>query len=185
MRLREELRRIPPAGDQKWVAASLSEVAGFFGLSIQTVKQWRMETPPMPGSEGKWSLPEIVKWRHAKLGKSGLSDEKKRVDIELAEVAVEQKRLDLAKDRGEVVEISEVELWAASAIVEVREMIMALPDMLAAAAPKQLRDFVRDETDRHCRDVLSMLRRRLEVNAIEIPAKSDQPVDSTGSGQIA
>ena len=43
---------------------------------------------------------------------------------------------------------------------------MQLPEMLAASAPQDLKDFVRSETDRLCRDTLTTLARRLELAEI-------------------
>lgn len=154
------------SGGARWVASTLSEVAEFFGLAVQTVKQWRTESPPMPGDRGNYPLNEIVKWRERKLSQSDLTAAKKQADLEAVKVTTEQRRLELAKDRGEVVEIAEVERWAATALIECREMVMQLPQMIAGASPPEIRDFARDETDRHCRAVLTMLRRRLDSDEV-------------------
>lgn len=58
----------------KWRARTLAEVAQFFGLAVQTVKQWRTESPPMPGGDGGYDLSEVVRWRLAKLQNSGAMD---------------------------------------------------------------------------------------------------------------
>ncbi len=150
----------------RWSVETLGEVAEFFGLAVQTVKQWRTETPQMPGQPGAWPLPEIVRWRLAKLAGSDLATAKKQADLELQLVAVEQKKLDLARQKAELVELSEVEVWAAAAMVETREMLMQLPQMISASAPPEIREFARAETDRHCREILAMLRRKLETDGI-------------------
>lgn len=162
------------AGREKWEVGSLGEVAEFFGLHTQTVKQWRTESPPMPGREGAWPLPAIVKWRHQKLAQSDVRTAKQQADLELQQVAVEQKRLELSRLKGELVELAEVEVWASAAMVETREMLMQLPQMIAASAPPEIREFARAETDRHCRDILAMLRRKLETDGIA-EAASDSP----------
>ena len=56
---------------------------------------------------------------------------------------------------------------AATALIEARGMIMSLPERLATSAPPEMRNFIREETDRHCRDVLTSLRRRLEMDEID------------------
>jgi hypothetical protein len=155
------------ADSSKWVASTLSEVAEFFGLSVQTVKQWRLESPPMPGGDGKYPLPEIVKWRHAKLSQSDAKTAKQQAEAELMQIAIEQKRLDLAKDKGELFYRQDVELWASTALIEARETIMALPGMIASSAPPEIREFAREETDRTCRAVLLTFQRRMESDIVE------------------
>ena len=157
---------------QKWTALTLSEVAAFFGLSIQTVKQWRMESPAMPGSEGNWPLNEIVRWRHAKLARSDVAEAQKKVNLERSEVALQAERMEFEKDRGQLVEIGEVERWAATAMVEFREVLLSIPDRIAGAAPPDLRNKARKETERVCDDLLKMLVRRLDTDEIQTEVDS-------------
>ena len=149
-------------GADKWMAATLSEVAQVFGLAVQTVKQWRMESPPMPGEPGAYPIPEIVQWRLAKLSGTDLAERKKRQEIELAEIAIEQKRLALEREKGNILERTDIELWIAQALIELREVVMQLPEALGAMVPPELRDTVRVEADMQCRGVLKMARYRLE-----------------------
>ena len=153
-------------GPGRFVAKSLSEVAEFFGLHIQTVKQWRQESPAMPGEPGNYPLPEITRWRLAKINRNELSDELKIEQVEKLRVATESARIDLEKLKGSVLDRADVELWAAVALTELREGVLQLPEMLAASAPQELKNFVREETDRHCRDVLTATANRLELAEI-------------------
>lgn len=162
------------ASQDKWTAATLGEVAEFFGMALQTVKQWRMETPPMPGGEGKYPLQQITQWRMEKVSQSDLAAAKRQQDYELGRIQVETKQIELDREKGLILDRSDVELWATTAIVELREGVMQLPEMLAASAPQELKDFVRSETDRHCRDLLTATGRRL--SAAEI-GKDSLPVD--------
>lgn len=150
------------ASSDRWVATTLGEVAEVFGLAVQTVKQWRMESPPMPGEPGAYPIPEIVQWRLAKLSGTDLAERKKRQEIELAEIQIESKRLELEREKGNILERGDVELWVAQALIELREGVMQLPEMLVAASPPEIKSFVRTETDRHCRDLLAMVRHRME-----------------------
>ena len=153
-----------PAG--RWVVKTLKEVAEALGYARQTVNQWRSE-PGMPGQPGAYPIPEIAQWRFAKLrGGGDLATAKKEQDLELGKVELETKRMELAKDRGELLERDDVELFVATALIEAREMVMSLPEMLATSSPPELREFVRTESDRHCRDVLVALRRRLESDEL-------------------
>ena len=46
-----------------YVASTLRDVAEFFGVQEQTVRQWRMRADPMPGEPGRWDLSRITLWR--------------------------------------------------------------------------------------------------------------------------
>ena len=151
---------------RRFVASTLGEVAEFFGLAVQTVKEWRLASPPMPGEPGNYPLPEIVRWRLARISNNELSDEVKRAGLEKTQIQVEQARIDLEKRKASVLDRADVELWAATALIELREGVMQLPEMLAASVSQDLKDFVREETDRHCRDLLHATTRRLELAEI-------------------
>ena len=56
---------------------------------------------------------------------------------------------------------------AATALIEARVMVMSLPERLSTSAPPEMRGFIREESDRHCRDVLVALRRRLEMDELD------------------
>ena len=155
------------AEDQnQFVLQTLGQVAEFFDQALQTVKQWRMESPPMPGDDSGYPLRDIVRWRIAKVQQSDLAAAKRQQEYDLGEILVESKRIELEEKKRTILDRHDVELWAATALVELREGIMQLPEMLAASAPEGLRNFVREETDRHCRDLLTATARRLELSEI-------------------
>lgn len=153
-------------GRGPFAASTLGEVAGFFGLALQTVKEWRQASPPMPGEPGNYPLPEIVRWRLARVSNNELSDEVKRAGLEKTQVQVEQARIDLEKLKASVLDRADVELWAATLIINAREQILQLPELLAASAPQEMKNHVREETERHCHDVLHTLARRMELAEI-------------------
>ena len=155
------------AGDRdKFDLKTLSEVAEFFGLDEHTIRTWRLKTPPMPGEPGKWPIKQIVRWRCDWIQQTDLAAAKRQQDFELGQIQVESKRLDLDREKGLILDRADVELWAATALVELREGIMQLPEMLAAAVPQEQKDFTREEADRHCRDLLTATHRRLELAEI-------------------
>jgi hypothetical protein len=157
----------------RWIVKTLSDVAEFFGLSVQTVKQWSQESPPMPGQRNRWSIKEIVRWRTDIRNGRSSSPSSKKIDDDLKLVTLEQKQLDLAIQKNELIPLVDVERWAAVALIETREMVMTLPDILATSSPPDSREFIRSESDRHCRSVLTMLRRRLEADIVD----SDETTD--------
>lgn len=146
---------------------TLVEVAEFFGLDEHTVRTWRLKSPPMPGEPGKWPIRQIVKWRCDWIQQTDLAAAKRQQDFELGQILVESKRIELDREKGLILDRQDVELWAATAMIELREGVMQLPEMLAASAPEELKGFVREETDRHCRDLLTATARRLEVSEIQ------------------
>jgi citrate lyase beta subunit len=145
---------------------TLSEVAEFFGLDEHTIRTWRLKTPPMPGEPGKWPIKNIVQWRCNWIQQTDLAAAKRQQDFELGQIQVEAKRLELDREKGLILDRQDVELWASTALIELREGIMQLPEILAASAPQELKDFTRAETDRHCRDLLTATQRRLELAEI-------------------
>lgn len=157
----------------RWTASTLGEVAELFGAALQTVKQWRMESPPMPGSEGSYPIGEIIKWRRAKDLQTDLAAAKRQQDFELGQIQVESKRIELDREKGLILDKQDVELWASTAMIELREGVMQLPEILAASAPQELKNFTREEAERHCRDLLIALQRRLEIEEIERKNRED------------
>ena len=157
---------IEEAGSRRFLLRTLGEVAEFFGQALQTVKQWRMETPPMPGNEQAYPLREIVRWRINKVLQSDLAAAKRQQDYDLGQILREQKQIELDREKGLILDRDDVELWAAQLIIIARETLMQLPEMIAASAPQELKELFRSETDRHCRDILEATARRLELAEI-------------------
>jgi len=163
----DEARRPKPTG--RWVVKTLGEVAAALGYAAQTVNQWRAEVG-MPGRLGAWPIPEIAQWRFAKLrggGGGDLATAKKELDIELGKVELESKRMELAKDRGDLLERADVVRFVATACIEFRELCLQLPEMLATSSPPEMREYIRAESERHCRDSLVAVQRRLEMSELD------------------
>jgi len=139
----------------------LAQVAEFFSCATSTIKGWSQDG--MPSVSDGWYLPAIVRWRFDRLSNTDLTTAKKQQDLALGQVQLESKKLELDQGRGQLLDRAEIELWVATALIEARCTIMPLPERLATSAPPEMRSFIREETDRHCRDVLTSLRRRLEM----------------------
>jgi len=151
---------------KSFTVESLGEVAEFFGLAEPTVRQWTARIPPIPGKAGAWPLRDIVRWREEWLTQADLKAKQAQQNYELGQVKLESDRLELQEKRRQLLHVDDVELWASTAIVEFREATMQLKEMLTAAAPPEMKDFVRAETDRHLRDALTAASRRLELKQI-------------------
>lgn len=150
----------------KWSASTLGEIADLFGAALQTVKQWRTEQPPMPGEPGNYPVKEIIKWRRDKDLQTDLAAAKRQQDFELGRIQVETKQIELDREKALILDRQDVELWASQALVELRESLMQLPEIIAASSPEELKGFVRSEVDRHCRDSLIAASRRLDMMEI-------------------
>lgn len=119
----------------KFTARTLSEVAAFFGLATQTVKQWRTESPPMPGQEGAWPLPEIVRWRHSKVVQTDVMQAQRSEQLEATKLKNEQLRAEIAARRGELIERDEVERDISIALSHVRNRLDNLPHNVSQVVP--------------------------------------------------
>jgi len=145
---------------------TLTEVADFFGVGEHTVRTWRLRKPQMPGEPGKWPIKQIVQWRCDWIQQTDLASAKRKQDFDIGEIERRRKQIDLDREEGLILDRQDVELWAATALIELREGNLSLTEILTAAAPPELKDFVRAETDRHVRDLLTALVRRLELAEI-------------------
>ena len=151
----------------RWAVSTLTEVAEFFGVATSTVKGWRMESPPMPGSDGSWPLDAITRWRAAKITGSDLVTAQKQATLEATVLANDARRLGLEREKGELLARDDVERWVAQALISTREVFMSQPETLAIAMPPEHRNFVREESDRICRAALTTLRRKLERDQLD------------------
>ena len=157
-----------------FVVRTVKEVAAFFGMSAAGVHHWREESEPMPGSPGHYDLSEIAQWRINRTSNGGgLKEEKDRAEIRLKTVQAQQKELDLEIQKGNLVLLDEVKLGHNTALIEFREFVMSLPDVLATSSPPESRAFMREESDRHLRASLSGLERRLRALEEELQAKPE------------
>lgn len=160
----------------RWMASSLAEVGQFFGLATATIKGWRSDG--MPGSDAGWPLDAIVRWRFDRLANNDLATEQRKATLEATQLANDARRLELSKERGELVELVDVERWASIALIEAREIVMSIPEKLATSAPPGLREMVRSEADLTCRAALKSLRRRLESDELD----QDHPATGEADG---
>ena len=102
--IRKALRKIEESTGQKvlWTVDTQPDIAEFFGMSIDTIKNWRKQG--MPGTQGSWRLDRIVQWlRSDGPGSSRLADDvdtddkarKLRAEADKAEMIAETMAGDL------------------------------------------------------------------------------------------
>lgn len=144
----QEARR---ARQPKWTAATLAEVADFFGLALQTVKQWRTESPPMPGGEGGYPLKEVVAWRLAKLQSNSTSDAKKLAEVEAIRLVNERRTMENAHKRGLLIEREEIErdmslLWS-----RLSARLQGIGERIAGLVPAEMKATTKQRVEQEVR----------------------------------
>lgn len=156
---------IDKSQQDRWTCQTLQEVAEFFGVSLSSVKQWRMENPPMPGDDAGYNLREIVQWKLMRQASSPLKDEQDRQRIAMGELRMEQQRIELEKLKGSLVSREDVEQWASEVIIQFRESMMQLPQAIAQHAPVDARMRVEASAIELVVATLSLTHQRLEALA--------------------
>lgn len=139
---------LEPASSQTGYAVStLSAVAAFFGVSTQAVKQWRSETPPMPGQPGDYPLDEIARWRihraekthgHRDTAKSELQREKLHEEVE-------ERRLKNLERAGRLVDRQAAKASVVQLFHRLRSRLEAFPEEVGNSLPPDLQpDVIHD-----------------------------------------
>jgi len=120
---------------------TLGEVAAFFGVATQTVKQWRSGPDPMPGASGKYDLGEITRWRFSKtvLEPRAPDERREKLELEKLEAEVQGKQLRLRREAGELVDRAAAIARVTEMFNTVRQRLLALPEELASAIPQSVR----------------------------------------------
>jgi hypothetical protein len=159
----EQESRTAQAG--RWRARTLAEVAQFFGVATQTVKQWRTETPPMPGTEGAWDLSEIVRWKMDRLSGLTARSAKAMQDLERGKVKLQAEQLELEQLKASLVERADVEEWATIVLTETRNLFMQIPGAVSAVCAVHDREPVHEQAELLVRETLQCLYDRLSQYA--------------------
>lgn len=127
-------------GTPRWTVRRLGEVAAFFGVQLQTVKEWRSGPDRMPGEEGAWRLDEIARWRVAKAQYTGRDPSaRSALEKEKLEINVSRDRLRLRQEGGELVSRDAAKAAVQQMFHRVRGQIEPLPEQLASSVPAAAR----------------------------------------------
>lgn len=124
----------------RFVVGTLAEVATFFGRALQTVKQWRTESPPMPGSPGAYDLAEVSRWVLARAERRSTEEvsEKRELEKQKLRLELQAKQLKLDTDRSRLVERDSVLAENRKAFARVRVRLEAIPEELASSLPPEI-----------------------------------------------
>lgn len=126
----------------RWTVETLGEVAAFFGVEGQTVREWRSGANPMPGDQGQWDLSDITRWRCDRLkalGANAKSPEEKEIEIAISREDLIKRRLANQLKAKELVMRVAAAARVAEMFNEARMGMEALPELLGPMLPPELR----------------------------------------------
>lgn len=172
----------PSASDQR-IARTRGEVARELGVSVRTVAEWLLD-PSFPGKpgppgrrDGHFPLEAIADWWAKKQGSAplggALAGESPRE--RLLRLRADQEEIELAKLRGDVVQVIEVERLLRRTIATAKSILAPLSDELLQDLPAGIGDDVREQ-------LRERSRRRLEEAFTAIAdslAGDDDPTTDT------
>ena len=127
------------------------EVAEFFGVSHTVVrKDWRARG--MPGENGRYALNEIAQWQAERLRDSRTAPEEddlkrrqEEADTLKKEIDAEQRALNLAKAKSEVIDRAEAMAEIEEMCNDIRARFEQIPAEVATSVPPEFRsDIIAD-----------------------------------------
>lgn len=131
------------------VVRTLGEVAEWFGLELQTVKQWRVGPTGCPGQEGAYDVQAIARWRLARGNRGADTTAKQSLEEESIRLANARASLKLQREAGELVTRAAAKASIRGMFSRLKAQIEQLPDALAPLVPSEVRtDFRRDCVER-------------------------------------
>lgn len=139
--------------------STLGRVAEFFGVQLQTVKQWRTGPKPMPGKPGAWPLDQIARWRlsRATSQAGGGSQTLKRRKLELENAS---RMMRLRRDSGELVSRVHAKAAVEQLFHEIRGRLESIPEEMIASVPPELQPQLLDDWRDKIAGVLKQLSQR-------------------------
>lgn len=163
----EQLEALAAALPSPRVVRTLSQVAKHFGVQPQSVRQWRLESPPAPGRPGAWDLDAIEAWRTERAkrneipGMAALNVASMRAELARRLESVRGKKLKNDRMAARVIPRTEAErdLRYAESILEAR--LQQLPDDIAASVPEELAEAARELVEHTIEVTLAGLRNDL------------------------
>ena len=161
-----------------WVASSLDLVGEFFGVSRRTVAEWRVQG--MPGSEQKWPLDQISRWRYERLVErhrtvlSGGRETKTDLEMEKLREDIRAKRLMTDIAEGHLVHRDEVVQDAVIMLTYLKSELQRIPEDVSLDMPKQGRARVKGRFAR--RIAQSLKRMSIWEPKIDIRRGPESPV---------
>lgn len=152
-----------PVETEPRIVRTLGEVAAYLGVQPQTVRAWRMESPPMPGEPGRYDLDQIEAWkaqrasRNETPGMAEVNVASQRAELwrRLESVRGKQLKNEILTER--VVSLREVNRDALTGLSIVDSRLKRLPTEVAANVPEELAEVIRNEVQQTITVTLQML----------------------------
>ena len=120
----------------------------------------------MPGSEGRWDLQEITRWRCDRLkANAGNVKTQERIDLETRQLAAEvsMKETKDAKLKGQLVDRRAAKAALAAILNEARVQLEAIPERCGASIPPEMRADIIEEL----RQQVALILRKMANKATE------------------
>lgn len=162
----EHEAREAAAVDLRRVVGTLGEVAAVLGVELGTVRDWRTGANPMPGDEGRYDLVEVLLWRCDRLKANAGNVKSPEVrELELRQLAADvgMRELKTRKARGELVSRMVAKAATAGILNDVRVQLEAIPELIGACVPPEMRDMV----VRECRQQVELICQHMSNKAGE------------------
>lgn len=155
----------------QWIVSTQADVAEFFGVHLQAVKDWRQMG--MPGEQGSWNIRDIARWRVRKENQaSPAAEKKKQASADREVLAFEREKFEFDLKRGQYVERSEVEREVAAALVKTRERLSSVPEALSLQMPLEHRATAYKEAEIKIHSILIALHGDLTKNVCDTEESS-------------
>lgn len=151
-----------PSVRASFVVRSQTQVAGFWGVTHGTVKDWVRNG--MPGEAGRYDLAVIAQWRLARTQKPAsidLAEQKKGHEIE--KLRKENAKLDRQEEKelGGVIDRRTMEAQLSILFRTEQQVIMRVPQGLRSFVPDELAGPAIAEQERQLRLALGDLERKM------------------------
>jgi hypothetical protein len=127
--------------------STIGAVAEFFGVHERTVRHWRERMTAdgiSSGASGKWNLSAFANWAIARRDTIADNDlaRRRRAEADLFERRAEKMELDLAKERGQILDADAVEVFFGHELQRLADGLSGIAEEVAMNVPDDRRDDV-------------------------------------------
>lgn len=144
------------------VVKTQKEVAGHFDVTLDTIRNWRARTPPMPGKQGHYDLEQIAEWKEKTFRQPRDSRREDAATLKRVEILNYDARIQAAKaeaaerknqlEQAQIVRLDDVEQFVSEFLSEARRQVLRIPRDMKQGYPENLRKQIEED-----------LRERLEI----------------------
>lgn len=169
----------PTTPPKQVVLRTAQEVAQHLGVSLRAVQNWmdggmrEFCTPANKGQQdGRFPIDEIKAWRRkvksSVVGDSSADPEIEKKNKELKELALLEKRFDLRKKIGGVIDLDEAVRMSARSAVAIKTRLQELKGRLESILPQELDDDLRHQYLTDVEDLLYEIYESIGTEFLEL-----------------